>query len=361
MIDYRQFLAEGYDAEDKNDVLHDFASFLEGRLNTEYDPKTKRYVSRSLWFAIGNGNGAYRDSRLTVGIKHSALKEKEVWRTLCFLVTDMGKLVAYLDAEDSELLNNTQLFDEDDKLGKKFAEWKLGITAEQEQAAFVGAFGIIEKFFADETLYKANTDSITAGYNVADKIRLDKAKLSRQEQKYVNWSRYDEQQLQSLYVERKNLTQAIKILTDDMQEAIGDKDKQLQKDIAIRIFDLKKRLEDVKTDIANMETDKLEYTKQLKSHVSDASARETRADRIKMLGFDAEDAVAFSDEELADMAKSALKGKFTKTGKIRKQRSIKTGDVSDSIKDEKAKRAKATRDALKAELKAEMERMRNGQ
>lgn len=358
MIDYRQFLAEGYDAEDKNDVLHDFATFLEERLNTVYDPKQKRYVSERLWFALGNGNGAYRDTRLTVGVKHSALKENETWRTLCFMVTDMGKLVAYLDAEDSEILDNTPVFDEDD-LGKKYAEWKLGVTDEQEQAAFAGAFAVINKFFDDETLFKTNTDAIKSGYNVADKIRLDKAIASRQEQKYVNWSRYDEQQLQSLYVERKNLTQAIKILNDDFQDAIGDKNKQLQKDIAVRIFDLKKRLKDVKTDIENMETDKLEYTKQLKSHVSDASKRETRADNIKKLGLDAEDAVAFSDQELADMAHPESV-KLTKTGKIRKQRAIKTGDVADSLEKEKARKAKATRDALKAELAAELAKTRKG-
>lgn len=358
MIDYRQFLAEGYDAEDKNDVLHDFVTFLEEHLNTTYDPKQKRYVSERLWFAIGNGNGTYRDSRLTVGIKHSALREKETWRTLCFMVTDMGKLVAYLDAEDSGILDNTPMFDEGET-GKKFAEWKLGVTDEQEQAAFAGAFAVINKFFDDETLFKANTDSIKSGYNVADNIRLDKAIASRQTQKYVNWSRYDEQQLQSLYVERKNLTQAIKILNDDMQDAIGDRDKQLQKDIAIRIFELKKRLTDVKTDIENMETDKLEYTKQLKSHVSDASRRETRADNIKALGLDAEDAVGFSDQELADMAHPESV-KRTKTGKIRKQRSIKTGDVADSLEKEKARKAKATRDALKAELAAELAKMRKG-
>lgn len=358
MIDYRQFLAEGYDAEDKSDVLHDFVAFLEDKLNTVYDPKQKRYVSERLWFALGNGNGAYRDTRLTVGIKHSALREEETWRTLCFMVTDMGKLVAYLDAEDSEILDNTPMFDEIDG-GKKYAEWKLGVTNEQEQAAFTAAYGLIEKFFKDETLFAANTDSIKAGYNVADNIRLDKVKASRQEQKYVNWSRYDEQQLQSLYVERKNLTQAIKILNDDMQDAIGDRNKQLQKDIAIRIFELKKRLKDIKTDIENMETDKLEYTKQLKSHVSDASKRETRADNIKKLGLDAEDAVAFSDQELADMAHPDTV-KRTKTGKIRKQRMIKTGDVADSLEKEKTRKAKAVRDALRAELEAEMKKMRKG-
>lgn len=329
MIDYRQFLAEGYDADDKNDVLHDFAAFLEKHLNTTYDQKQKRYVSERLWFAIGTGNGAYRDSRLTVGIKHSALKEKEMWRTLCFMVTDMGKLVAYLDAEDSELLDNTPMFDETE-LGKKLAEWKLGVTVEQEQAAFDGALNVIEKFFSDESLFKSNIEAIKSGYTAADNERLDKAIDSRQVQKYVNWSKYDEQQLQSLYTERKNLTKAIKILNDDMQDAIGDKDKQLQKDIAIRIFELKKRLENVKSDIENMEIDKLEYTKQLRSHVSDASRRETRANNIKSSRLDIEDSVGFSDQELADMAHPRTV-KLTKTGKIRKQRAIKTGDVADYL------------------------------
>lgn len=339
MIDYRQFLAEGYDAEDKNDVLHDFAEFLEGKLNTEYDPKQKRYVSKRLWFAIGTGNGAYRDSRLTVGIKHSALREEETWRTLCFMVTDMGKLVAYLDAEDSGILDNTPVFDEDGDM-KKYAEWKLGVTNEQERAAFAGAFSVIEKFFSDETLFNTNTDSIKADYSDADNERLDKAIASRQEQKYVNWSRYDEQQLQSLYVERKNLAHAIRILDDDMQDAIGDRNKQLQQDIAIRIFELKKRYKDVKTDIENMETDKLEYTKQIRSHVSDASRRETRAANIKKLGFEDNDAVAFSDQELADMSRPT-DVKLTKTGKIRKQRAIKTGDVSDYLEKKNAAEKKA--------------------
>lgn len=325
MIDYRQFLAEGYDADDKNDVLHDFISFLESRFNTTYDPKQKRYVSDRLWFALGNGGGSYRDPRVTVGIKRSALEDGESRRTLSFLVTDAGELTAYLDAEDAGLLDNTPL-----RLDGKnaFAQWNLGATAEQENSAFTEASDLIEKFFADISLYKSNVSQVRGSYDKKDKQRLLMAMKSRREQEYVKWTRDDELYLQNLYKERSNLQKAIKILKDEAMNAIADKDKQYQIDIGYRMQKLQARQAKVKEEIEDLETDKLKYTKQLKSHVSDASARETRADNIRMLGLDHEDVVEYSDEELADMVKDSVKGKYTKTGKLRKQRAIKTGDVS---------------------------------
>jgi len=335
MIDYRQFLAEGYDADDKNDVLHDFMSFLESRYNTTYDPKQKRYVNDRLWFALGNGGGSYRDPRITVGIKRSALEDGESRRTLCFLVTDTGELLAYLDAEDSGLLDNTPVRLND---GKAFAQWNLGATDEQESSAFVGASDVIDKFFADVSLYKSNVSMVRGGYDKRDKRRLLMAMQSRREQEYVNWTRDDEIYLQNLYKERKNLTKALSILKDEAAAAIADKDKHYEIEVGRKMQQLQQRQAKVKEEIEDLETDKLKYTKQLKSHVSDASKRETRADNIKLLGLDYEDAVEYSDEELADMVKDIVKDKYTKTGKLRKQRAIKTGDVMDAIRnDELAK------------------------
>jgi hypothetical protein len=117
-FDFRQYLAEGYDADEKSDVITDFGKYLETELGLTLDPETRKYSNGPLWFAIGTGNGKYRDRRITVGTNSSKLKSDEEWTTLNFMVSDMGELVAYLDAEDHGLLYNTPAFKKD-AAGKK--------------------------------------------------------------------------------------------------------------------------------------------------------------------------------------------------------------------------------------------------
>ena len=74
MRDLKTFLLEEYDKDDKRSVLEDFADFLDRQLNGEFDPKTNRHYGSALWWAIGNGDGAYLDSRMTVGIKNTQMK-----------------------------------------------------------------------------------------------------------------------------------------------------------------------------------------------------------------------------------------------------------------------------------------------
>ena len=76
-FDFRQFLAEGYDADEKSDVIVDFAKYLETALGLTFDPETQKYQKGPLWFSVGNGNGEYHDRRLTVGTSNSGLKDDE--------------------------------------------------------------------------------------------------------------------------------------------------------------------------------------------------------------------------------------------------------------------------------------------
>ena len=70
--------------------------------------------------------------------------------------------------------------------------------------------------------------------------------------------------------------------------------------------------------------------------------------KIQALGLDRGTAVGLSDEELSDMMKKT----FKKDGTRRKQRAVKTGDVSDAKAAEKRNKSKSLRDELKAELAA---------
>ena len=143
-FDFRQYLAEGYDVEEKNDVIADFAKYLESALGTTFDPDSNKHVKGPLWFTIGTGNGEYHDRRITVGTTGSQLEKDEDWTTLNFMVSDMGELVAYLDAEDHGLLYNTPAFKKDAAGKKTMMKWSLGVSDEQMKAAFDAATEYIE-------------------------------------------------------------------------------------------------------------------------------------------------------------------------------------------------------------------------
>ena len=42
-FDFRKFLAEGYDAEEKSSVIADFGKYLETALGLTFDPDTQKY------------------------------------------------------------------------------------------------------------------------------------------------------------------------------------------------------------------------------------------------------------------------------------------------------------------------------
>lgn len=373
MRDLKTFLLEEYDKDDKRSVLEDFADFLDRQLNGEFDPKTNRHYGSALWWAIGNGDGAYIDARMTVGVKKSQLKSEAEWRTLNFYVTDDGKLAAYLDAEDFNLLNNTPAFEKRPLSGTKLMwSFSLGITDEQLNKAFMGALLKIRTFFKDWAAADTITRDTIGTYSDADLERLDKLVDSRAEQEYTVWSDYDEDQLAEF---NKELRQRRKQLTDLQSSKLANqygakKAQQFEEDpstyldnikiIDGQIADTEKRIEKLKAEIKAMEVDKLRYMKKQQALKDIAATRHTsreqqleRDDMIRQLGLDMGSAAGYNNAQLADMIQrnkllgvlemtpedaegktndeldAMIRKKFTKTGKLRKQRTIKTGDVKD--------------------------------
>ena len=373
MRDLKTFLLEEYDKDDKRSVLEDFADFLDRQLNSKFDPKTNRHYGSALWWAIGNGDGAYPDSRMTIGTKNTQLKNDADWRTLNFYVTDDGKLAAYLDAEDFELLNNTPAFEKKPLSGTKMMwSFPLGVTDEQLNKAFTGALLKIRTFFKDWAAADTITTDTIGQYSETDLERLDKLVDSRAEQEYVVWSDYDEEQLAEF---NKELRQRRKQLTDLQSSKLANqygakKAQQLEEDPStyldnIRIIDgqiedTNKRINKLKDEIKAMEVDKLRYMKKQQAlkdlDATRRTSREQQLERdvmIKQLGLDMGAAAEFNNAQLADMIKrnkllgvlemtpeeaegksneeldAMIHKKFTKTGKLRKQRTIKTGDIKD--------------------------------
>jgi 3-methyladenine DNA glycosylase AlkD len=345
-----------------------------------------------LWWAIGNGDGAYRDSRLTVGTRGSAIEDDSNWITLCFLVSDNGKLTAYLDAEDNDLLYNTPAFEKNEVNGyKRLSQWDVGVTEEQELAAFESALKIIDKFFNDgnEMLYDI-IDDATSSYSQQDLERLEKLLASRETQTFDVWDDVSESNLQSAYAEQKQLKKNIEYYEGAKQAAIMVKDKSSVMEVDTKLEALNKRLAAVETDIRDMEEDKLNYMKRFKDAKTQEkeSEPERRKNLISALGLTAEEADKFTTDQLKDLARKKFtkygnirkrfrrgdmatqaeryksaqdwektKQKFaddlfgtpklTKTGKVRKQRAVKTGDVADLEAKEKENARKSTKQAAK--------------
>lgn len=323
MKDLRTFLLEEYDADDKHSVLEDFAKFLSKRLNTSYDAKTNTYQNDKLWWAIGNGgDAAYRDSRLTVGTKGTATEDDTDLITLSFLVSDNGKLIAYLDAEDNDLLYNTPAFEKNEVNGnKRLSQWDIGVTEEQELAAFESALKIIDKFFNDgNEMLQSIIDDATSSYSQRDLERLEKLLASRETQTFDAWDNVSESNLQTAYAEHKQLKKNIKYYEGAKQAAIKVKDKTAVMEADTKLEDLNKRLRAVETDISDMEEDKLNFMKRVKD--AKTSAQESEPERDKAAQDLEKTKQKFADELFGTP-------KLTKTGNVRKQRTVKTGDVSD--------------------------------
>ena len=340
MRDLRTFLLEEYDADDKHSVLKDFAKFLSKRLNTSYDAKTNTYQNDKLWWAIGTGGGAYRDSRLTVGTKGTAIENDTDSITLSFLVSDNGKLTAYLDAEDNDLLYNTPAFEKNEVNGyKRLSQWDIGVTEEQELAAFESALKIIDKFFNDgNEMRNSIIDDATSSYSQRDLERLEKLLASRETQTFDVWDNVSESNLQSAYAEQKQLKKNIKYYEGAKQAAIMVKDKTAVMEADTKLEDLNKRVRAVETDIADMEEDKLNYMKRFKDTKTRAQESEPERDKA-----------AQDWEKTTQKFADVLVGtpKLTKTGNVRKQRTVKTGDVSDFEAKEQEKARKEVKQKAK--------------
>ena len=347
-FDFRQYLAEGYDVEEKNDVIADFAKYLEKALGTTFDPDSNKHVKGPLWFTIGTGNGEYHDRRITVGTTGSQLENDEDWTTLNFMVSDMGELVAYLDAEDHGLLYNTPAFKKDESGKKTMMKWNLGVSDEQMDAAFDKAVEYIDEFFADADVRKGITDTTKAEYDPLDKFRLMKALKSREAADTTfAWTKDDEAQLNDYRAELARVNKNIEYYTNAKAAATATGETGTAQDCDYKLTDLAKRKKNLSTDIKDMEADKLKYQKLfvVKGERENAAAREMK---IQALGLDRGTAAGLSDEELSDMMKKA----FKKDGTRRKQRAVKTGDVKDAKEVEKKVKSKSLRDELKAELAA---------
>jgi hypothetical protein len=393
MRDLKTFLLEEYDVEDKRSVLEDFAKFLNKKLNTSYDAKSNTYQNDKLWWAIGNGDGAYRDSRLTVGTRGTAVENDSDWMTLCFLVSDNGKLTAYLDAEDNDLLYNTPAFEKNEVNGyKRLSQWEVGVTEEQELAAFESALKIIDKFFNDgkEMLFDI-VDDATSSYSEQDLERLEKLLASRETQTFDVWDDVSEDNLQSAYAEQKQLKKNIEYYEGAKQAALMVKDRTSVMEADTKLEALNKRLQAVETDIKDMEEDKLNYMKRFKDAKTQAqeSEPERRKHYISILDLSDDEAAKFTTDQLKDLARKKFtkygnirkrfrrgdmvtqaerdkatqdwektKQKFaddlfgtpklTKTGKVRKQRAVKTGDVADLEAREQENARKTAKKAAKS-------------
>lgn len=349
-FDFRQFLAEGYSAEEKSDVIADFAKYLENALGTTFDPDLNKHVKGPLWFSVGNGNGEYHDRRITVGTTNTELQNEEDWRTLNFMVSDMGQLVAYLDAEDHGLLYNTPAF-KNTAGGKKLMQWNLGVTDEQMQAAFDGACEYIDEFFENIAVRNSMVMDTIAGYDPLDKFRLMKAQKSREEvDTTYAWTKDDEAMLNDTRSELARVNKSIEYYTNAKMAAESEGETGTVEMCNNKLEDLAKRKANLKIDIKDMEADKLKYQKlfNVKGNRESAEARQMK---IQALGLDQGTAVGLSDEELTDMMHKT----FKKDGTRRKQRAIKTGDVGAAKEAEsraKSDEKKALRDKLKAQLAA---------
>lgn len=347
-FDFRQYLAEGYDVEEKNDVIADFAKYLETALGTTFDPDSNKHVKGPLWFTIGTGNGEYHDRRITVGTTGSQLEKDEDWTTLNFMVSDMGELVAYLDAEDHGLLYNTPAFKKDAAGKKTMMKWSLGISDEQMKAAFDAATEYIDEYFADADVRKGIADTTKAEYDPLDKFRLMKALKSREAADTTfAWTKDDEAQLNDYRAELARVNKNIEYYTNAKAAAEATGETGTAQDCDYKITDLTKRKANLKQDIKDMEADKLKYQK-LFNVKGERETEESRDMKIRALGLDRATAVGLSDQELSDMMKKT----FKKDGTRRKQRAVKTGDVKDAKEVEKKAKSKSLRDELKAELAA---------
>lgn len=347
-FDFRKFLAEAYDADDKNDVIAQFGKYLETALGTTFDPDSNKHVKGPLWFTIGNGNGEYHDRRITVGTTNSQLENEEDWTTLNFMVSDMGELVAYLDAEDHGLLYNTPAFKKDAAGKKTMMKWSLGVSEEQLKNAFDNACEYIDEFFSDAAIGKGVADTARAEYDPLDKFRLMKAQKSRETADTTySWTKDDEAQLNDARAELARVNKNIEYYTNAQAAAAAYGETGTVEDCKNKLEDLSKRKANLRQDIKDMETDKLKYQK-LFNVKNSREAGESRDMKIQALGLDRGTAVGLSDEELSDMMKKT----FKKDGTRRKQRAVKTGDVSDAKAAEKRNKSKALQDELRAELAA---------
>jgi len=350
-FDFRQFLAEGYDAEEKSDVIAKFAKYLETALGTTFDPDSNKHVSAPLWFTIGTGNGTYHDRRITVGTTNSQLEDKDQWRTLNFMVSDLGELVAYLDAEDHGLLYNTPAFKKDESGKKTMMKWNLGVTDEQMEVAFEKGVEYIDEFFEDAQVGKDVADATKAEYDPLDKFRLMKALKSREEADTTySWTKDDEAQLNDTRAELARVNKNIEFYTNAKMAAEAEGETGTVEDCNNKLEDLNKRKKNLRIDIKDLETDKLKYQK-LFVVKNDRERADARNMMIQALGLDHNVAVGMSDAELSDMMHKT----FKKDGTRRKQRAIKTGDVSDAQAAEsraKSDEKKALRDKLRAQLAA---------
>lgn len=375
MIDYRQFLTEFSDKDYKKKVIRNFAKYLEDNTGTTYNSTTDKYENDKIWWTVGNGNGAYKDERLTVGTKSSTVDENN-FKTLVFMVDDDFNLVAYLDAEENELLNNTELLTKaPDASGEKaYAKWFVSGSAAGNERAFAGALKVINQFFTDDSLQTTTVDDARAGYTDADNARLQKQIASNGDYVYLTWNKSDELQLQDLKSRASALRKAMKLMKDQMdditavvtdptssEEEVADAKKQ-QTQIAKQWFDSKEQLDKLKLDIKDFEEDKVKYLKFKnsgeRSHINDREKQELRAINSRELQnlaarndvvFSNDDLKSISDDKMQQMI-DQLKGgaeTFAPNTKTRKPRKIKTGDVKDSRAAKAAADAKAAKAAKK--------------
>lgn len=390
MKDLKTFLLEEYDNDDKKSVLKDFVKYLDAQLNGQYDPKTNTYTASELWWTLGTNNGAYRDLRMTIGVKRSQRMSDEDWCTLSFYVSDDGKLTAYLDAEDYELLNNTPAYDTNSSQSKKVWSFALGVTDEQMNKAFASALGKIKEFFDNADIRQKIVKDTIGNYSTLDKKRLDMLKNANKTNDFkLRWTSEDEEQLKSLNAELKQMNKQRAFYRNALMAAKSTHDEETIDEVTTQLERIKARIDDIKIDIQDMEEDKLEYMKMFTNSSSRAERRENRAKNISILGLDHAEAANLSDEELEKMAHDALvvsatyrkqagdyrnqfktrgakiaalgledeeaadlsdeelekmmHSKFTKTGKLRKARSLKLGDVNDQIESEKNARNQQTK------------------
>ncbi|MCZ0950935.1 hypothetical protein N7T98_26505, partial [Pseudomonas syringae pv. tomato] len=93
---------------------------------------------------------------------------------------------------------------------RRLSQWDVGVTEEQEVAAFESALKIIDKFFNDgnEMLYDI-VDDATSSYSSRDLERLEKLLASRETQTFDVWDDVSESNLHSAYAEQKQLKKNI--------------------------------------------------------------------------------------------------------------------------------------------------------
>lgn len=386
MIEYRQFINEFSDLDYKKKVINAFASYLDANLDTTYNKTTNKHENETLWWAIGDGNGAYKDKRLTVGTKNTNLTDDSEYKTLVFMVDDDYNLIAYLDAEEYGLLNNTQLQTGAENHLKKYAEWFVSGSKQNAEEVFGQATEVIKKFFADNELSDKTVNDTIAGYNSAEKARLKKQKDASGSYVYIKWNASDEQQLQELKLRRRKLLQARELLQKQMEDltaVVEDPNsdklekaaaKREQKEVADQLVHVDELLKPIRIDIHDLEADKVKYLQYKQATAAQLSAREkdelriAKLKQLKALG--AKNGKAFSNEELFSMTDDAIQKWFTTFNmptevpvdtanvKTRKPRAIKTGDVKDSKAAVKANKEKEAKDLMKQKRAAFLARLR---